>query len=185
MDLFNDFHNGCMYIQRLNYGIITLLPKVKDAYKIQQYRPIYLLNCLYKWFTKVLTLRLDGVVGRIIHRNQSAFLGGRNIMTNILAMHEILHETKRRREIGVVLKLDFEKAYDKVHWGYLMKCLETRGFYDWINKMLYQGVVSVKLIDQIGPCFQSFKGVRQRDPLSPILFNFVADSLTRMVIKAQ
>jgi hypothetical protein len=66
---------------------------------------------------------LEGVVGRIIHRNQSAFLGGRNIMTNILAMHEILHETKRRREIGVVLKLDFEKAYDKVHWGYLMKCL--------------------------------------------------------------
>jgi hypothetical protein len=132
---------------------------------------------------------LEGVVGRIIHRNQSAFLGGRNIMTNILAMHEILHETKRRREIGVVLKLDFEKAYDKVHWGYLMKCLETRGFCDmwcqWINKMLYQGVVSVKLNDQIGPYFQSFKGVRHRDPLSPILFNFVADSLTRMVIKAQ
>jgi hypothetical protein len=52
---------------------------------------------------------------RIIHKNQSAFLEGRNIMSNILALHEMLHETKRRKGLGVVLKLDFEKAYDKVH----------------------------------------------------------------------
>jgi hypothetical protein len=74
-------------------------------------------------------------------------------------------------------------------WGYLMKCLEARGFSDiwcqWISKVLCQGIVSVNLNDQIGPYFQSLKGVRQRDPLSPILFNFVADSLTRMVVKAQ
>jgi hypothetical protein len=76
MDLFHDFHNGCLDIQRLNYGTITLLPKVKDASKIQQYRLICLLNCLYKWFTKVLALRLEGMAGRIIHRNQSAFLVG-------------------------------------------------------------------------------------------------------------
>jgi hypothetical protein len=99
----------------LNYGIITLLPKLKDASKIQQFRPIFLLNCLYKLFIKVLTLRLDPVASRIIHPYQAAFIGGRNIIENILALHEVLYETKRRKELGVILKLDFENVYDKVH----------------------------------------------------------------------
>lgn len=51
--------------------------------------------------------------------------------------------------------------------------------------MVTGGTVSVKLNDMIGPYIKSFKGVRQGDPLSPILFNFVADGLTRMILKAQ
>ena len=49
----------------------------------------------------------------------------------------------------------------------------------------YRGTVSVKLNNSIGPYIKSFKGVRQGDPLSPILFNLIADCLTRMIIKAQ
>jgi hypothetical protein len=45
-----------------------------------------------------------------------------------MTLHEILHETKRRREVGVILKINFEKAYDKVHWGFLIKCFKARGF---------------------------------------------------------
>ena len=40
-------------------------------------------------------------------------------MNSVMALHEILHETKRNKEVGVVLKLDFEKAYDKVNWNFL------------------------------------------------------------------
>jgi hypothetical protein len=47
------------------------------------------------------------------------------------------------------------------------------------------GIVSVKLNNCVGPYIKSFKGVRQGDPLSPILFNIVADCLTRIIIKAQ
>jgi hypothetical protein len=83
-----------MDIKRINYGIITLLPRVKDAIKIQQYIPICLLNCLYKWFTKCLANRLKPIAGRLIHKSQSAFLHGRNTMNCVLALHEILHETK-------------------------------------------------------------------------------------------
>ena len=72
---------------RINYGIITLLPKVQDAEKIQQYRPICLLNCLYKWITKVLTLRLEPIVEKLILINQSAFMKGRDIMNGIMALH--------------------------------------------------------------------------------------------------
>lgn len=49
-------------------------------------------------------------------------------MTRIMALHEVLHETKRRKQVGVVLKLDFEKAYDKVDWNFLLDRLKFRGF---------------------------------------------------------
>jgi hypothetical protein len=110
-------------------------------------------------------------------------------MNCVLALHEILHETKRRGQVGVVLKLDFEMAYDKVHWSFLIRCFKERGFNEiwcsWISQILYNGIAAVKLNETVGPYFQSHKGVRQGDPLSPILFNMVAHCLTRMVMKAQ
>jgi hypothetical protein len=164
LELFEDFYLGNLDIKRINYGIITLLPKTKEASMIQQFRPICLLNCLYKWFTKCLTLRVEPIVGRIVHKTQNAFLKGRNIMNNILALHEILHETKCKKKTSVVLKLDFEKAYDKVCWSFLMKCIKGRGFsptwYEWMEKVLYNGTVAVKINGQLGAYFQSFKGVR-------------------------
>ena len=72
LDLFQEFYLGTLDVCRLNYGIITLLPKVQDAAKIQQYRPIYLLNCLYKWITKVLTIRLESLANRLISKSQYA-----------------------------------------------------------------------------------------------------------------
>jgi hypothetical protein len=67
--------------------------------------------------------------------------------------------------------------------------LEKRGFhqkwYSWIKQVVTSGTVSVKVNSSIGPYIKCHKGVRQGDPLSPILFNLVADCLTRMVSKAQ
>jgi hypothetical protein len=102
------------------------------------------------------------VAGRILHKAQSTFVQGKNIMNSILALHEVLHETKRKKQTGVILKLDFEKAYDKVHWGFLLRCLKERGFSntwcDWMNQILKNGTVAVKINNCIGPYFQSHKG---------------------------
>jgi hypothetical protein len=189
LQLFDDFHNEKVDICRINYGIIALIPKVSDAARIQQFRPICLLYCIYKLITKTLTLRLEKIADKLIHTNQTAFMKGRNIMNGIMVLHEILHETKRRKQIGVILKLDFEKAYDKVSWSFLFECLAARGFCSkwckWIEQVVTGGTVSVKMNDLIGPYIKSFKGVRQGDPLLPILFNFVADGLSRMILKAQ
>jgi hypothetical protein len=86
------------------------LPKVKEANSIKQYRPICLLNVVYKIFTKALMLRLDKVMGKIINRSQSGFLKDRNIMDGILALHEILHDTRIKKKDGLVLELDFEES---------------------------------------------------------------------------
>jgi hypothetical protein len=73
-----------------------------------------LLNCPHKWITKTLTIRIAPLAEKLIGKEQAAIMKGGNIMFGIMALNEILHETKRRKECGIILKLDFEKAYDKV-----------------------------------------------------------------------
>ena len=187
--LFDWFHDGKLDVQRLNYGIITLLPKSTDASRIQQYRPICLLRCPYKLLTKAMDIRASKYAHKLFSIHQNAFIKGRHIVDGILSLHEILHYTHFRRQVGVVLKLDFEKAYDKVNWDFLLDCHRKRGFNSkwcgWVSQILKNGTVSVKINDEVGPYIQSAKGVRQGDPHSPFLFNIAADCLTKMVLTAQ
>jgi hypothetical protein len=116
MNLFHAFHAGCLDVARLNYGIITRLPKVSGADKISQYRPICLLRCIYKIITKTLTLRIEPFAPKLIGKNQNAFMKKRCIVDAIMSLHEILHHSHIKKHVQIVLKLDFEKAFDKVNW---------------------------------------------------------------------
>jgi hypothetical protein len=89
-----------------------------------------LLGVDYKWFTKVLTRRLTEVVESVISKTQTAFLPRRNILEGVVILHEIVHEMRRRRRKrkGIIMKLDFEKAYDKVSCPFLMEVLERKNF---------------------------------------------------------
>ena len=115
MGLFLAFYEGRLDVHRLNYGIITLLPKISGANKIQQFRPIYLLRCPYKLITKVLDNRAAPFADVLFSKHQNAFIKNRHITDGIISLHEILHYTHIRKKVGIVIKLDFEKAYDKVN----------------------------------------------------------------------
>jgi exonuclease III len=115
MALFKQFHEGNLPLFSLNFGIITLLPKQNEATHIRQYRPIYLLNVSFKIFTKVVVNRITDIAEKVISPSQSAFIPGRNIMEGVVMLHETIHELHRKKMNGVILKLDFEKAYDKVN----------------------------------------------------------------------
>ena len=80
MSLFKNFHEECLPLFSLNFGVITLLPKTSDAKQIQQYRLICLLNVSFKIFTKAGTNRLNRVAQQVVNPCQSAFMPGRNIM---------------------------------------------------------------------------------------------------------
>jgi hypothetical protein len=112
MTLFEEFHQGSLPLYSLNFGTIILLPKCVEAIKIQQYRPIYLLNVSFKIFTKVITL--TEVAHKVIQPTQSTFLAGRNIMKEVIILHETIHEMHRKKPSGVIFKIDFEKMYGKV-----------------------------------------------------------------------
>jgi hypothetical protein len=113
---------------------------------------------------------------------QIAFIKTRDITDGIVYLHEILYECKRRKWQGVILKLDFEKAYDKVNWAYLFECLTKCG---WMKTLVIDGTLSVKINNNLGYYFETHRGVGQGDPISPQLFNLVGDSLARLFRKMQ
>jgi hypothetical protein len=90
---------------------------------------------------------------------------------------------------GVILKLDFEKAYDKVNWDFLQQTLRIKGFSGkwchWMSQIVSKGSIGVKVNDSIGRYFQTKKGFREGDSLSPLLFNLVADMLSILINRAK
>ena len=126
--MFHDLHKGDLPLFSLHFGVITLLPKTQEASKIQQYRPICLLNVNFKIFTKVATIRINSVADHIVNPSQTAFMRGRNILEGVVILHETVHELHRKNLSGVIFKIDFEKAYDKVKWNFLIQTLRMKGF---------------------------------------------------------
>jgi hypothetical protein len=125
-NLFKDFYDGNLDIERLNYGMVTLLPKVDNAVEMKNFRPICLFNVCYKIITKVLNNRLALCIKKVISESQYGFIQGRYIMDGVVSLNEILPEVKRKKHSGVVLKIDFEKAYDKVNWHFLYCIMEKK-----------------------------------------------------------
>ena len=188
MALFHEFHRDSLPIHNLNFGTIILLPKGNEAKQIQQYRPIYLLNVRFKIFTKVVTNQIALVAQKVIRPSQMAFLLGRNIMEGAVVLYETMHEIHRKTLNGSIFKIQFEKAYEKVKWDF-NKPLRTKGFShtwcSWIKTFIHEGFIGIKVNDQVSPYFQTKKGLRQGDPLSPILFDIVVDMLVVIIARAK
>ncbi|WVZ49220.1 hypothetical protein U9M48_000597, partial [Paspalum notatum var. saurae] len=165
MALFMEFHKGTLPLHNLNFGTIILLPKGNNVKQIQQYRPICLLNVSFKIFTKVVTSRVTSIAARVIKPTQIAFLPSRNIKEGAVILHETIHELHTKKQNGVIFKIDFEKAYDKVRWEFLQQALRIKGFNStwctWVQTCVQGGNVRIKVNGQLGSYFQTRKGLRQ------------------------
>lgn len=126
-----------MDISRLNYAVISLIPKVKGVKLISQFRPIAITNHMAKFPAKGFTSRLSPVAHRTLSPFQSAFVKGRFILDGILYLHEIVHDLKSRNVQAMIFKLDFEKAYDSVSWPFLRQVLLAKGFDEaYVHKIM-------------------------------------------------
>lgn len=121
--------------------MLTLVPKKAETTSMKLFRPIKLLNCCFNFLTKVLTNRLSTILQRLIASNQSAFLKGRYILESVVTAHEVLHYVHSSKGQGLVLKSDYEKAFDKVNLEFLAELLRIRGLCDkwlsWIDHMRF------------------------------------------------
>jgi hypothetical protein len=97
MEMFEYLHVGKLNLFQLNFEKITLLPKINEAERIQQYRLICLLNVSFKIFTKTTTNRLNSVGDHVARPTQSAFMKERNILDGVLILHEMVHELHRKK----------------------------------------------------------------------------------------
>ncbi|KAK1629071.1 hypothetical protein QYE76_003386 [Lolium multiflorum] len=188
LQMLNDFVLGRINVACLNYGVISLIPKSQGADNIKHIRSIALINVIFKFIAKAYATRLAPVALRTINRSQTAFIKGRSLHEGVLALHEIAHELRVKKLRGLLLKRDFEKAFDLVSWGFPREVLLRKGFSPMIVHRLMQlvsgGQTAVNVNGVIGDYFRNARGVRQGDPLSPILFDFMVDSLAAIVSRA-
>ena len=97
MNLVKDFEADQLNLDRLNYIIITLIPKEAEAKHLKKFRPISLINCSFKVFAKALNNRLIKLADRLICPNQTTFIKGRFILESVVAAHEIIHDIHRNK----------------------------------------------------------------------------------------
>ncbi|CAN1172032.1 Putative ribonuclease H protein At1g65750 [Linum perenne] len=178
-------------LKSINHTWITLLPKVQKVENVRQLRPIGLCTVLYKIISKILTERLSKVLPHIISSTQNGFVHGRAISDNILIAHEVMHYLSGRKKSEnkfMALKLDMEKAYDRVEWAFLFTLLRRFGFAEkwigWIARCIMSTSMTIILNGQTFGFFKPTRGLRQGDPLSPLLFALCSERLTLLIEKA-
>ncbi|XP_072058188.1 uncharacterized protein [Arachis hypogaea] len=185
------FQNGFLP-EEIGETIVVLIPKVKDPEELNQLRPISCCNFIYKIITRVIVLRLKGFLKDIVSPTQSAFVGGRLIQDNVVIAQEVYHSLNKKGREGsqnIAIKLDMNKAYDRLEWDFLEMVLRKFGFAEkWIDlvmKCVRSASYRIKVNGELSKKIKPQRGLRQGDPLSPYLFILAAEVFTTLMQEAR
>ncbi|RVX11584.1 LINE-1 retrotransposable element ORF2 protein [Vitis vinifera] len=185
MGFFKEFHERGRFVRSLNSIFLVLIPKKAGVEDLRDFRPISLVGGLYKLLAKVLANRLKKVMGKVVSSAQNAFVEGRQILDAALIANEAIDSMLKRKESGVLCKLDIEKAYDYLNWNFLLSVLQRMGFGEkwtgWISWCISTTTFSVLINGTLEGFFNSSRGLRQGDPLSPYHFVIGMEAFSRLI----
>ncbi|XP_057249920.1 uncharacterized protein LOC130591045 [Beta vulgaris subsp. vulgaris] len=171
-----DFFRTGRMLQELNVTAITLIPKIKCPAGVGDYKLIACCSVIYKAIPKLICSRLSSILPELISPNQGAFIKGRSIMSNILLCQDLVKRFNKRQnqERGIMMKIDLRKAYDSVEWKFIEELIQALHFPPHFIRCIMSYIRTPKFTLLIKGSTEGFfsakKGLRQGDPMSPLLF---------------
>ena len=185
-NLFNQAANSEALAKELLEAIIITIPKSgKDPTSPLNYRPISLLNSDLKIYAKILANRLVNIIPTLIKPDQVRFVKSRQAPDSTRRMLNIINSIHNNRTPALLLALDAEKAFDRMHWEYISKTLTKFGFNGFIHSAIMalytQPNAKVYTSGILSRNFPLTNGTRQGCPLSPIIFALAIEPLAEYI----
>lgn len=157
-------------------AVLTLLHKGKDLpkNKLSNWRPISLTNTDYKILAKCLSNRLCSVIDSIVHKDQVGYIKGRNVSTTIRTIDDIIELFRLKEKPGILLALDFHRAFDSINKKYMLYAFKKFGFgkdfVQWVEVLFSQTRSCIGYNGWLSSDFSLNCGIRQGCPFSPLAF---------------
>ncbi|XP_048496063.1 uncharacterized protein LOC125495441 [Beta vulgaris subsp. vulgaris] len=174
----------------LNRTVVALIPKSENPEKISQFRPISLVNTSLKVISKILVKRMRPILSKEISPNQNSFISGRGTDVNLIIASEILHSMgkKKGKKGTFAMKIDLEKAYDRLEWDFIRTSLLAIGFDEKTTNLCMECITttttSILINGRPSREFTPSRGIRQGDPLSPYIFIICMEMLSKLIHKS-
>jgi len=166
---------------------IVYIPKKSKLDTPSDYRPLSMLEVLYKIPARILANRLNSILHTIIGSHQHGFMPGRGIQEPSLVMAHVVQEASRGGHPVQILSYDIENAFAKVSHKIIAQSLRAFGIPELIIQALQQytliGYAKVEVNGKTGVLFLIETGSGQGDPLSAVLYLIATEPCNRALVQ--